>query len=80
MLLSGPVRDVSGPETRIRFVTEGRTKPPVLSDPLLKQVGVVILDEFHERHLEGDFCARFGYGVCRRASGPICGLIRCQPR
>ena len=40
--------------TRIRFVTEGVLTRRLLSDPLLKGVGAVILDEFHERHLESD--------------------------
>jgi len=46
--------DVSGPRTRIKFVTEGVLTRRLLSDPSLKGVGVVILDEFHERHLDGD--------------------------
>lgn len=45
---------VDGPETRLRFVTEGVLTRRLLSDPLLKGVGAVVLDEFHERHLEGD--------------------------
>jgi ATP-dependent helicase HrpB len=46
--------DVSGPRTRLRFLTEGVLTRRLLSDPSLKNVSVVILDEFHERHLEGD--------------------------
>src|SRR5579885_1774620 len=46
--------DVGGPRTRLRFVTEGVLTRRFLSDPKLKGVGAVILDEFHERHLEGD--------------------------
>jgi len=46
--------DVSGPRTRIRFLTEGVLTRRLLSDTSLKQVNAVILDEFHERHLEGD--------------------------
>ena len=46
--------DVSGPNTRIRFVTEGVLNRRLLSDPTLAGVDVVILDEFHERHLDGD--------------------------
>jgi ATP-dependent helicase HrpB len=44
-----------GPRTRLRFVTEGILTRRLLSDPWLKGVSVVVLDEFHERHLEGDF-------------------------
>jgi ATP-dependent helicase HrpB len=46
--------DVSGPRTRIRFLTEGVLTRRLLSDPQLKGVSVVVLDEFHERHLQTD--------------------------
>ena len=46
--------EVVGPGTRLRFVTEGVLTRRLLSDPFLKDVSVVVLDEFHERHLEGD--------------------------
>jgi ATP-dependent helicase HrpB len=46
--------DVSGPRTRLRFLTEGVLTRRFLSDPDLKGVSTVILDEFHERHLETD--------------------------
>jgi ATP-dependent helicase HrpB len=46
--------DVTGPRTRIRFLTEGVLTRRLLSDPDLNGVSTVILDEFHERHLEGD--------------------------
>lgn len=46
--------DVSGPKTRLRFLTEGVLTRRLLSDPLLKGVECVILDEFHERHLDAD--------------------------
>ena len=43
-----------GPRTRLRFVTEGILTRRLLSDPYLKGVATVVLDEFHERHLESD--------------------------
>lgn len=46
--------DISGPRTRLRFVTEGVLGRRLLSDPELRGVAVVVLDEFHERHLAGD--------------------------
>jgi ATP-dependent helicase HrpB len=46
--------DVSGPRTRLRFVTEGVLTRRLLSDPTLKGVNVIVLDEFHERHLDTD--------------------------
>jgi ATP-dependent helicase HrpB len=46
--------DIGGPHTRLRFLTEGVLTRRLLSDPMLKGVGAVILDEFHERHLDAD--------------------------
>src|SRR6516165_9699430 len=46
--------EVTGPRTRLRFLTEGVLTRRLLSDPALATVGCVVLDEFHERHLEGD--------------------------
>ncbi len=43
-----------GPRTRLRFVTEGVLTRRLLSDPDLKGVSAVVLDEFHERHLDSD--------------------------
>ncbi|HEY0263263.1 MAG TPA: ATP-dependent helicase HrpB [Granulicella sp.] len=47
--------EVGGPRTRLRFLTEGILTRRMLSDPDLKGVSAVVLDEFHERHLESDF-------------------------
>ncbi len=46
--------EVAGPRTRLRFVTEGLLTRRLVSEPGLPGVGVVVLDEFHERHLQGD--------------------------
>ena len=43
-----------GPRTRLRFVTEGILTRRLLADPLLKGIDAVVLDEFHERHLDSD--------------------------
>lgn len=40
--------------TRIKVVTEGILTRHLQSDPELKDVGLVIFDEFHERHLHAD--------------------------
>lgn len=40
--------------TRLRFVTEGLLLRRLQSDPDLKGVAAVVLDEFHERHLHTD--------------------------
>lgn len=44
----------AGPRTRLRFVTEGVLTRRLLSEPTLRGVDAVVLDEFHERHLETD--------------------------
>ncbi len=46
--------EVAGPHTRLRFVTEGILTRRLLADPLLRGVNAVVLDEFHERHLDSD--------------------------
>jgi ATP-dependent helicase HrpB len=46
--------EVSGPRTRVRYVTEGVLVRRLLADPTLRGVSAVVLDEFHERHLETD--------------------------
>jgi ATP-dependent helicase HrpB len=46
--------DVSSAKTRVRFVTEGTLTRRMLRDRELRGVAVVLLDEFHERHLDGD--------------------------
>ena len=42
------------PSTRLWFATEGVALRKLRGDPFLEDVGVLVLDEFHERHLEGD--------------------------
>ena len=45
---------VIGRDTRIEVVTEGVLTRMLQKDPELAGTSVVIFDEFHERHLEGD--------------------------
>jgi ATP-dependent helicase HrpB len=45
---------VSGPGTRLHFLTEGVLTRRLYSDHNLDGVDAVVLDEFHERHLESD--------------------------
>ncbi len=47
--------DRTGPETRIKFMTDGVLLAETRNDPLLKQYKVVIVDEAHERNLNIDF-------------------------
>src|SRR4030095_12522427 len=52
---------VLGPRTRLKFLTEGMLLRLLMSDPALKRVGTVILDEFHERHLHSDIALSYLY-------------------
>jgi ATP-dependent helicase HrpB len=56
-----------GPTTRIEVVTEGVLTRRLQSDPGLKGVGLVIFDEFHERHLESDL----GLALCLDMQGVL---------
>ncbi|MGB0723146.1 MAG: ATP-dependent helicase HrpB [Gammaproteobacteria bacterium] len=51
----------TGPDTRIEVVTEGILTRRLHADPELTGISMVIFDEFHERHLEGDL----GLALCR---------------
>lgn len=46
--------EVSGPRTRLRYMTEGVLTRRLVSNPNLPGVHAVVLDEFHERHLDSD--------------------------
>ncbi len=56
-----------GPATRIEVVTEGVLTRRLQSDPGLRGVGLVIFDEFHERHLESDL----GLALCLDLQGVL---------
>ncbi|BBH19971.1 ATP-dependent helicase HrpB [Paenibacillus baekrokdamisoli] len=43
-----------GPNTRIEVITEGVFTRMLQADPALEGIGIVIFDEFHERHLHSD--------------------------
>ncbi|MCA1816526.1 MAG: DEAD/DEAH box helicase [Acidobacteria bacterium] len=46
--------EIASGRTRLRFVTEGVLTRRLLGDPALARVACVVLDEFHERHLQAD--------------------------
>jgi ATP-dependent helicase HrpB len=64
----------AGPHTRIRFVTEGILLRRLLSEPKLPGVEVVILDEFHERHLSSDLAMALLRRL-QRTERPDLGLV-----
>ena len=40
--------------TRLRFLTEGVLTRRMIGDPQLRDAGIIVLDEFHERHLDSE--------------------------
>jgi ATP-dependent helicase HrpB len=56
-----------GPDTRIEVVTEGVLTRRLQGDPALEGVGLVVFDEFHERHLESDL----GLALCLDVQGVL---------
>ena len=63
-----------GPGTRLEIVTEGLLTQRLLSDPELKDVALVIFDEFHERSLACDLGFALALEV-RRALRPDLRLL-----
>lgn len=59
--------------TKIRFVTEGVLVRQLLADPQLRGVGAVVIDEFHERHLDGDLTLALLHRL--RATRPELALL-----
>lgn len=49
--------------TRIEVVTEGILTRLIQDDPELSDVGAILFDEFHERHLQGDLGAALALDV-----------------
>ncbi len=55
--------NVSGKDTRLMYVTEGVMLRHLLDDPQLSKVGCLVIDEFHERHLDGDLCLAWAHAM-----------------
>lgn len=86
--------DVSSSKTRIRFMTEGLLLRRLLADPHLQDVSMVVLDEFHERHLASDLALALLYRLQKSHrpdlrlmvmsatldADPICGFLDDCPR
>jgi len=58
--------NVTSRETRLSYVTEGVMLRQMLEDPLLERVGCICIDEFHERHLDGDLVLAFARQLQRK--------------
>jgi len=84
--------EVASARTRVRFVTEGVLTRRLLSDPELRGVSAVLLDEFHERHLHADVALAVLRQLQRGArsdlrivamsatldAGPIASFLACE--
>ncbi len=51
--------NVTSRDTRLSYVTEGVMLRQLMEDPELRGVGCIVIDEFHERHLDGDLVLAF---------------------
>jgi len=58
--------NITSRETRLTYVTEGVMLRMLLEDPLLDRVGCIVIDEFHERHLDGDLVLAFARRLQQR--------------
>ncbi len=56
-----------GPQTRVEVVTDGVLARMIQRDPDLAGTGLVIFDEFHERHLQADL----GLALCLEIQGAL---------
>lgn len=52
-----------GKNTQIEFVTDGILTKILLADPELKDYGLIVFDEFHERRMDSDLC----FALARRS-------------
>src|SRR4029079_14863664 len=82
--------DAVSARTRVVFATEGVVTRRLLSGPELRGVGAVLLDEFHDRHLQGDVALALLRRLQERRKdlklgvmsetldrGPISGFLSC---
>jgi ATP-dependent helicase HrpB len=67
--------EVTGPDTRVRFVTEGLLARRLVADPSLAGVSVVVLDELHERHLHADVALALLRRLQRSGARPDLRLV-----
>jgi ATP-dependent helicase HrpB len=66
--------NISGKDTRLIYVTEGVFLRLLLEDADLKKVGCLIIDEFHERHIDGDLCLAWAHAL-QKARRPDLKII-----
>ncbi|KAH6911559.1 ATP-dependent RNA helicase Prh1 [Coprinopsis sp. MPI-PUGE-AT-0042] len=60
-----------GPNTRIKYMTDGMIVRELLSDPLLSKYSVIVVDEAHERTLRTDLLIANLKKILKERNGPI---------
>ena len=58
--------DHTGPDTRLKLMTDGILLAEVQRDPMLRRYDTLIIDEAHERSLNIDFLLGYLHGLLRR--------------
>ena len=64
----------ASPATRVLYVTEGVFVRKLLANPSLDGVDAIVLDEFHERHLQGDLALAWARSL-QRGTRPDLHLV-----
>ncbi|KEG15222.1 RNA helicase [Trypanosoma grayi] len=63
--------DTCGPQTRVKYMTDGILLREIQADPDLTRYRCLILDEAHERTLHGDVLFGFLKDIARRRKGTL---------
>ncbi|KAJ7189737.1 P-loop containing nucleoside triphosphate hydrolase protein [Mycena haematopus] len=63
----------AGPETRIKYMTDGMLTRELLGDPLLSKYAVIVIDEAHERTLRTDLLLANLKRILRERNGDAHG-------
>ena len=63
-----------GPDTRLLYLTQGLFLRILLDNPSLEGISALVLDEFHERHLDGDLALAMAVRL-RRTHRPDLRLV-----